>query len=187
MSAKVSQHVARKDYPNFGVAKGDTYYGWSLPMGGTFRAYKSKTMPKPRQLTTSEFQISRLDLEDRINALSTDMSFDDIRSEVESIAEDIKSLGEEQTEKFDNMPEGLQSGPSGELLEGRASACEEWAEGLEEVDTDGDDDDIRNEYCESLGEPRELTDEDEESIAANIEDRKREIINEIQACSYNGD
>jgi hypothetical protein len=55
----------------------------------------------------------------------------DLSSELTDIAGDIRTLGEECQEKHDNMPEGLQQGDTGQLLETRAQECEGKAEELE--------------------------------------------------------
>ncbi len=130
---------ARKDYPDAGIKKGDTYYWWKFRYGG--RRF-SLTYPKRSQLTQSEFLGNVYELEDRIEALSAD-SYDDaggLATDIEDIANDIREQGEECSERRDNMPEQLQDSDSGELLQGRYDTCEEWASALEEVDTDFEDD-----------------------------------------------
>lgn len=48
-------------------------------------------------------------------------------NDLESLAEQVREFGEEQQGKFDNMPEGLQQGDTGQLLEERASNMEQAA------------------------------------------------------------
>ena len=48
------------------------------------------------------------------------------------VAEALRELGSEQQEKYDNMPEGLQQGDTGQMLEERASNCESWADEIEQ-------------------------------------------------------
>lgn len=128
--ARVRSQKAAKDYPEIGVKKGDTYYKWSrkIPSGGGWigRTFKSATFPKRSQLTSSAFLGQVYDLEDAISAAEGP-------DDLESIASDIRQLGDEQTEKFDNMPEGLQQGSTGDLLTERAQQCEEWADAVEEA------------------------------------------------------
>jgi DNA repair ATPase RecN len=50
---------------------------------------------------------------------------------VRSVLEEIRTLGEEQQEKLENMPEGLQQGDTGQLLQERADNCESWAGEIE--------------------------------------------------------
>jgi len=125
--------AAAKD--NEVAKKGESYYWWAFRFGGK---RMSKTMPRPSQLTQSDFSSRQLELEERIGDLKAD-TFEDLKSDVESICEEIRMLGEEQSDKFSNMPDSLQQGPTGELLQGRADSCEEWADSLEGVDLDVDE------------------------------------------------
>ena len=49
---KVHKCKARKDYPNSGIKKGDTYYWWKFYKGPL---YRSLSYPKRSQLTQSEY------------------------------------------------------------------------------------------------------------------------------------
>lgn len=119
---KVRHRKAAKDYPEIGVKKGEMYYTWKLRTGPrSSRKFRSKTPPKPQQLTTSEFAIAVSDIEDAIRDASD-------HSDLEQCAQDIEDLGQEQSDKLDNMPEGLQQGDTGQLLQERADECETWAQ-----------------------------------------------------------
>lgn len=171
--------------------KGESYYWWKFRFGGK---YMSKTPPRPSQLTQSDFMSRQMELEERIGDLRAD-TFEDLKSEVESIVEEIRSLGEEQSEKHDNMPDSLQQGPTGELLEGRASSCEEWADELEGVDLDVDEpteqdaiEDIDPEP--TLADAEEATEEGDadaklEELKADWEQEKADKLGELQA-DYQG-
>jgi hypothetical protein len=119
---RVTKRVARKDYPNSGIKRGDTYYYWKrkLAYGGVVG--RSLTYPKPSQLN-SGFAGLIGEIEQSLDAAE---DVDGLRT----VAEEIRELGQEQQEKFDNMPEGLQQGDTGQLLEERASQCEEWADSI---------------------------------------------------------
>jgi len=123
---------ARKDHPP-DIKKGESYYHWKFRYGGIRR---SKTRPKPSQLTQSEFLSQLYDLQERRDAVCehgpTD-DFDSFKTEIEDIADEIESLGEECSEKHDNMPEQLQDGDVGQLLEERASRCEDMAQELRDA------------------------------------------------------
>ena len=120
---------ARKAKPQYQIAVGDTYYHWSMMMGGRGVKRYSKTYPKRSQLTNSDFLGQMYDIMDDQLTVENISSADDLTT----IAEDVKALGEEQTEKYDNMPDGLRDGPTGELLQERAQAMEEWAESIEQA------------------------------------------------------
>jgi len=158
---------ARKDQSEE-IKKGDSYYWWKFRYGGR---HVSKTHPKPSQLTQSPFLSGMMECEERIGNLSTGDSVDNLRGEIESIAEDLRALGEEQTSSKDNMPEGLQEGPTGELLSNRAEACEEMADQLDSIDLD-------------VVEPDEDAEEDK---IAEYEERLQQIVDEAQGVSYGGD
>lgn len=122
---KVVKRKARKDYPAQGIAKGEEYFYWKIKLARGGMVRRSKTYPKPSQLNLG-FAGQAGDLGESIDAAD---SVDGLRS----VAEEIRSLGEEQQEKFDNMPDGLQQGDTGQLLEERANQCEEWASGIDQA------------------------------------------------------
>ena len=122
---RVHHLKARKDYPDIGVTKGEMYYKWSIKLqrGGLVR--RSKTYPRPSQLNRG-FSGRLGDIQQDISAAS---DVDDLRS----LAETLRELGSEQQESFDNMPEGLQQGDTGQMLEERANNCETWADEIEQA------------------------------------------------------
>jgi len=155
---------ARKDYPAFGIKKGDSYYWWKFRYGGI---YKSKTRPRPSQLTQSEFLGTIYAIIEEIQDVTIDdfNSIDELRDFIEEKAEEIRILGEEQEDKLYNMPESLQDSETGWLLQDRADACYEIADELENIDTEID----------------------EELSGEEIQDRLQEIIDEMQNVEYNGE
>jgi polyhydroxyalkanoate synthesis regulator phasin len=201
---------ARKDYPDSGIKKGETYYWWEFRYGGTHR---SKTQPKPSQLTQSEFLSAAYGLNEQIEALIVADSMDALKSEVEPLVDEIRQLGEEQSDKLSNMPDSLQEGPTGELLQNRADACEEWASNLEGVDLDIDEptqEDAENELDTPTLE--EIKDEDleegqtkeqkleelmkdykqqlvekEEELHEEYQQKVQEALDEIQGYTYEGE
>lgn len=121
-------HVkARKDHPDFGIVKGDMCYWWKFNFGP--KLY-SKTPPKPSQLTRSEFLGTMSDIEDEVSALTAD---DSLESSVTDIASRLRDLATEQEDKRCNMPEGLQDGETGTMLQDRADKCNEIADELEAI------------------------------------------------------
>lgn len=156
---------ARKDNKAAGIKKGQEYWYWSHQVGGRFVKTIFKTQPTRSQTTSSEFYSEAYGLEDQLSALidtlrgekATEVysSPDDLAGDVESLAGEIRSLGEAQDEKRSNMPEGLQESETGSLLEERAGNCETLASDLESasqeiqsIDTEGDDA-VENWYEES--------------------------------------
>jgi hypothetical protein len=111
-----------------GIKKGQSYYWWKFKRGGK---RFSLTPPRASQLTQSAFYGTLADLQDRINALEPNESLVD---EVPSLSEALQELGEECQSSLDNMPEGLQQGPTGELLQERIDACQGAADELDGID-----------------------------------------------------
>lgn len=183
MAAKV-HHVkkSRKPVPQLDLPAGSEYYWWSLMQGSRGVKRYSKTPPSRSQLTNSEFMGRIYDIEDQLQELS---SVDDL----ESLIQDIRDLGQEQEEKHGNLPDNLQYSATGELLEGRASACEEWASELEGVETpeDVDDSDVDS-YIEDELDEEEAEDADREEIRNKIEDERfNEFKDAVNDCQYGGE
>lgn len=133
---------ARKAIPEAGIAIGDAYYWWKFRYGGIHR---SKTPPKPSQLTQSTFVSTMLELQERAEGIAAGLrdgstTCSDAESELQEIASEVSSAGEECQSSLDNMPEGLQQGSTGELLQARIDACETIADDLEGVDIPDEED-----------------------------------------------
>lgn len=170
---------ARKNYKEDEIKKGESYYWWKFRYGGLHR---SKTPPKPSQLTQSEFLSTMYSIEETIQELSI---VDDLESSIEEIKGELENLRDETQDKFDNMPEGLQQGDTGQLLEGRVSSVEDMISELEQIDTevsvtvdeDSEEGETEQETQDRIAEAREKAEEE----------RKQEILDEIQGISYQGE
>lgn len=196
--AKVHKRKARKDYPREGIKKGEEYYTWSLrPTGrGAGTVYRSKTAPTPQQLESNPFRRSVMEFEDRLSSEGLD------KDELDSVIADIRSAADEEQGKFDNMPEGLQQGETGQKVEGRANSLNEWADELEGVDEPEEvsEDDITD---DDLTEDHEFDPEDFEDDPEGLEKARKEAVERavqakndealsewrtnIQACEYGGE
>lgn len=129
--ARIHTRKAAKDYPAHGIKKGDTYYYVQIKTGPrSSRTIRSLTRPKRWELTSSDFYRQLWPIEDE--------GFDAVSeaSDLHDIAEQLRDLGSEQQDKFDNMPDGLQQGDTGQLVEQRAQQCEEWADAIEQTAND---------------------------------------------------
>ena len=113
---------ARKDNP--AVSKGESYWWWKFRRSGK---YYSKEKPKPSQLTQSHYYSTVYSIQE---TLPDNIDQDHIQNMIDQIQE----LGEGCQESFDNMPESLQYGETGQLLEERVAACEQCAQELENID-----------------------------------------------------
>ena len=127
---RVHTQKAGKDYPDIGVKKGDTYYWWKFRYGGK---RKSKSYPKPQQLTQSDFLQQVYDINDEIGDLEWS---EDLQVSIDEIIERVTELRDEQEEKRSNMPEQLQEVGTGEMLQNRMDSLDEMIDELESVDPD---------------------------------------------------
>jgi hypothetical protein len=125
---RVHTQRANKDYPEQGIKKGQTYYWWQFHHSGKI---KSATYPKASQLTQSEFWGEVYSLQEEYEPTS---DFDDIENQIEELKSRLEELRDAQQEKLDNMPEGLQQGATGELLQERYDAIDSVVSELDGVD-----------------------------------------------------
>ena len=125
---KVSTQKAAKDYPDQGIKKGEMYYSWSFRYGGS---YKSKTYPRLSQLTQSKLSGAYSAQEAMEDAIGAATCISDITDAIDQCVSDINDVAQEYRDSKDNMPEGLQEGPTGQECEEKADALEEYASELE--------------------------------------------------------
>lgn len=171
---RVKYVVARKDYPESGIKKGDKHFVWAIKRqrGGVVR--RSMKQPRPSQLTESAFfQPLYSTMEAFEDACEDAVSFADFRSACEDVVSALNELADEQEEKFNNMPEGFQQGETGQLLEGRAQSCRDLAESLEAVDIPDD--------------PEKDEDAEEGEDANTDEDALQAVRDEFSALGYEGE
>jgi Skp family chaperone for outer membrane proteins len=108
------------------------------------------------------------------------MSMEELESEVQSIRDEITELGEEQTEKLYNMPDQLQDADSGQLLQERYDACEEWASNLDGIDYSIDVEEVdRDELLKDLQEETAEEELEDEDLATLLEEKVQEKQDEI--------
>jgi hypothetical protein len=182
------------------LPKGSQYYWWKFNFGSM---HKSKTAPTASQLTNSPYEQELISIQEDIEALTTE----DIGN-LEEITGRIESLRDDCQDKLDNMPEGLQeSSSSGQLLQERIDSLEAWSSDLENIDTEVDEQTVRDEVTEEQTEQvesevreaelnpdipdaevqkrvaakmLELKAELESDIQEKLDDAKRAVLDEIQ-------
>lgn len=166
---RVKQVVAAKDYPQFGIVKGQKHYHWKRKTGPRSSIeYRQLTPPRIDQLTGSAYKIACAGIADLISKVALPDDLDDVISAVDD-------LKDEQQGKFDNMPEGLQQGDTGQTLEQQASQLEsasdefstikdEWESAMEDHDNARSEfeeyESAKSEWDEESGEdePEEVSD-----------------------------
>lgn len=125
--ARPVKRKAQKDYPQNNIKKGEEYYYVKIKTGPrSSRVMRQKEPFKPSQLTSSEFLSALYEWEEEKSNLSS-------MEDAQALADRIREIGEEQQDKFDNMPEGLQQGDTGQMIEARAQGCEAAASDIEEI------------------------------------------------------
>lgn len=164
------------------IEVGDPYLWWAFRHGPK---YKRCTEHPPRQseLIASPFLSgmaeSQEEIEDALETFHDGGSVEDLQATVESVAAAIRERGEEAQGSFDNMPEGLQQGETGQMLETRAERCEEIASELEDLDLNSvweqalTDEGLTNSEINE-GAVEDMTDEELESLRSELNEDERE-------------
>lgn len=140
------------------VPKGSVYYWWKFRYGSK---HISLTPPKPQQLTQSEFNIAILDIQDDLDAIGDLTTIEEVRDQVEEIKGRIEELRDEQEEKKSNMPDSLQESATGELLQERYDALDDWYNDLDGLDLDDADTSYEMVFDDEYGEISEYVTVDE--------------------------
>jgi len=140
---------ARKDNP--AVKKGESYFWWKFAFGT--KQFSEKRPPRSR-LTQSEFFGTIWSLEDSFPDGIDNTA--DMKSAFEEFSDQLTEVMEEQEGKLENMPESLQAGPTGELLQERHDALESWIDEIDSIETDFDPDDFdpgedtEEQFCDTV-------------------------------------
>lgn len=112
------------------IPAGGEYRWWKFRFSGKrIRCAKPDCKPKPSELINSPFLSALMGLQEETDAAASAGDLGRVRE----IADEVRQLGEEAQSSLDNMPDGLQQGSAGELLQSRAEKCEEIACELESL------------------------------------------------------
>lgn len=186
---------AQKDYPEAGIVRGDTYYWYKqkIMSGGGWHSKltRTKTMPAPGSITQSPYQQVVNELQKVSYGFQNADTFEELDSMRVDLVGELEALRDEQQEKLDNLPESLQSGPTGELLQERYDALEEQISALNDVDVP-DDDAVRAEVREerannkdsALDDDKALPteEENEADFNADFDDRLQSVKDELEGA-----
>lgn len=138
---------ARKTYRGTGIKKGMSYWWWKFRRGVLQRSIRQ---PRPSQLIQSDFWSGLLSSTESFDdAVAEAKSMDDFKQAVTTLHEALDEIKTETEEKKENMPEPLQEGPTGELLQERIDGLEEFISELEGLDIPDDEDEGEDEEEES--------------------------------------
>lgn len=125
---------SRKEYKCSKCGKvipvGSKYYKGEINFGPTIIRCSDCKL-EAWEVTTSDWQLSTGEIINRweVNYGLSDSTPDELRDEIENIMDD-------QQERLDNMPEGLQEGDVGQLIQERIDACEAAMDELDNIDID---------------------------------------------------
>lgn len=152
---------AQKDYPEHGIKKGDTYWWWKHRNGPK---QFSKAPPRPSQTAGSPFLSQAYGFGESLEAV---LDLDDAKAVVEEVKSDAESLRDEVEGNLQNMPDSLQQGPTGELLQGRVDSLQEMIDELDSLDLD--------------------VERDEGETDDEWEARLEGVLDEVRGIAYNGE
>jgi vacuolar-type H+-ATPase subunit I/STV1 len=182
---------ARKNYKEYGIKKGDSYYWWAFRFGGK---HMSKDKPRRSQLTQSAFLSTLYEIEDSIADFQPGHP-SEIYDFIEDVVSQIEDLKSECENNLDNMPDNLrENSSSGQLLQERIDNLESWISELQSIDTEFDEDSARE---DAKIEAEEQIDPDEKDRGDAVSERENdlyeekvlerieEILGELQGTSSN--
>lgn len=165
---------ARKAIRYAGIKKGDSYYWWKFRFGGK---RVSKTPPKQSQLTQSDFWSAVFSAQE--TAAESVPEFDSLASVRDDLVYDLQNIEDETQGKFDNMPEGLQQGDTGQMLEERVSAIQDVISEIEGIDCEPEIDETEG------AEEKESDEEKQERIDKLREEKAQEVWDEVTSALEN--
>lgn len=140
----------------------------------TVRCTDSVCRPMPSEMTQSAFWGPVFALQEQ-GFDGSDM--DELEASRDSVVEELNNIKSEQEDKLSNMPEGLQQGSTGEMIQERIDALESAIGDLESVDISWDpgekgaeetDEEFENASAESLVERCAEITEEMNQILSNI-------------------
>lgn len=178
---KVKYVKAAKDHPAQGIAKGEMYYVWAIKTQRGGITLRSKTPPRQSQLTLSEYKSAAWELVERLEDFQKPSDISDLVSFRDELVSDAENLRDEQQEKLDNMPEGLQQGDTGTMIQERIEALESFIEELGDIDFDCDID--MDEEYPGGGSEDPTQEEWEEERQEKYDQRLQELFDELSGVS----
>jgi Zn-dependent M32 family carboxypeptidase len=158
------------------VEKGQPYVYWTKRVGfGRIsgvkytRCSKQECYPKQSELTSSEFYSAWESIKENVD-FSAATTIDEMESCVSDAVNEISSLRDETQSKLDSMPEGLQQGDTGQLLQQRVEALEEVISNLESADVSFEEPDKEEDQSDE---------EHEQAVEEALSLRLQEIADEL--------
>lgn len=111
---------------------GESYWTWCF-YGG--QPIYSKTKPRQSQLTNNSFKQELYAIQESVEDFSPEDP-DEVSEFVEELISNLEELRDTCQESFDNIPEQLQEGNSGQILQERIENLDDVISNLENIDTE---------------------------------------------------
>jgi hypothetical protein len=112
------------------IVAGQEFYSWAFRYGGKHYQHTSHGKVKQSQLTQSKMSGVYSAIESASDTIMGADNAADIASALNDCATEVESVKDEYQESFDNMGDGLSQGPTGQEIEEKISALEEFCETL---------------------------------------------------------
>lgn len=171
---RIDRSQPADDNDTIQIPKGTEYYMWSFKNGPTVR---SLTAPRQSQLTQSNYLSTLYSIQESIEDFNG-QSEDEIREFRDDIVSQLEELRDTTQDSLDNMPEGLQQGPTGELLQERIDSLDNAISEFESIDTDFDsldDDEIKQQIADEGGIDSSEDGWDDDITEDEINDKRDEL------------
>lgn len=127
---KVHKAKAAKDYPAYGIKKGDTYYHWAFFRG---RKQMSKTMPKRSQTTAAPNLSAAYAVQEALeDALAEANTREDVKAALDAAVESADEVLNDYDESISNLEQAFPGGcPALEEKQEQRDQFDGWKEELD--------------------------------------------------------
>lgn len=163
------------------IKVGSPYVWWQFAYSEkTIRCASPACAPKPQDLTRSEFWSAIYRIQE------TQFEGDcpsDLESAVEDIKSDLDNLKSETEDKLSNMPDGLQQGSTGEMLQERIDALDSAVSDIESVDLTVEEEEPEQKEGESDADFEARQKEWRDKIHEELEQKWSEVMDAVNNIS----
>ena len=130
--SKIDRNQLADENDEILINVGESYWTWCF-YGG--QPIYSKTKPRKSQLTNNPFKQELYAIQESVEDFSTEDP-DEVGEFVEELISNLEELRDTCQESFDNTPEQLQEGNSGQILQERIENLDDVISNLENIDTE---------------------------------------------------
>ena len=130
--SKIDRNQPADENDEILINVGESYWTWCF-YGG--QPIYSKTKPRQSQLTNNSFKQELYSIQESVEDFSPEDP-DEVSEFVEELISNLEELRDTCQESFDNIPEQLQEGNSGQILQERIENLDDVISNLENIDTE---------------------------------------------------